>query len=57
MTARDPLPTAESDAPRVAVIDITGGPLSPTERAIHAKYQSSDPTGDYFDPCPIPPAE
>jgi hypothetical protein len=39
------------------VIDITGGPLSPDERAIHAKYQSDDPGSDYYDPTPIPPAK
>lgn len=45
---------AESEAPpQVAVvIDITGGTLSPGERAIHAKYQSDDPDADYYDPCP-----
>jgi hypothetical protein len=49
-----PRDTAESDAGRPVVIDITGGPLSPEERAIHAKYQSDDPHADYYDPCIIP---
>ena len=39
------------------VIDITGGPLSPEERAIHAKYQSDDPAADYYDTTVLPPAE
>lgn len=43
-------------APSPVVIDITGGALSPDERATHAKYQSDDPAADYYDPTPIPPA-
>lgn len=39
------------------VIDITGGPLGPDERAIHAKYQSDDPAADYYDTTPLSPAE
>lgn len=37
---------------RYEVIDITGGPLSPEERATHARYQGDDPTADYYDPDP-----
>jgi hypothetical protein len=47
--------TAEIDAGRPVVIDITGGPLSPAEQAIHARYQDEDPAADYYDPTPIPP--
>jgi predicted RNA-binding Zn-ribbon protein involved in translation (DUF1610 family) len=43
--------------PDPIVVDITGGPLSPEERAIHAKYQGDDPAVDYYDPCPIPPGQ
>lgn len=28
------------------------GRLTPNERAIHDRYQSDDPHGDYYDPTP-----